>query len=120
MRPWIANSAVVVVPLRTGSGTRLKVLEALSMARPVVSTSIGVEGLDVESGRHLLIADQPEEFVAAVESILDRPGLSESLGQSGRELVRSRYDWDSVARIFEAMVVEAARRKPSEQRAPGR
>jgi glycosyltransferase involved in cell wall biosynthesis len=91
---------VVVVPLRIGSGTRLKVLEALAMAKPVVSTSVGCEGLDLSHGEHLLIADDPATFAASVLRLLEDPAEAASLGRRGRALVESRYGWEqSVAEL---------------------
>jgi glycosyltransferase involved in cell wall biosynthesis len=100
IRPYLAKASVVVVPLRIGSGTRLKVLEALAMAKPVVSTTVGCEGIDVSHGEHLLIADDPADFAAAVTSLLEDPAEAASLGRRGRALVESRYGWErSVAEL---------------------
>jgi polysaccharide biosynthesis protein PslH len=100
IRPYLAQASVVVVPLRIGSGTRLKVLEALAMAKPVVSTSVGCEGLDVTHGEHLLIADDPATFAASVLRLLEDPAEAASLGSRGRALVESRYGWEqSVAEL---------------------
>ncbi|HLT19436.1 MAG TPA: glycosyltransferase, partial [Thermomicrobiales bacterium] len=105
-------AAVVVVPLRFGSGTRLKVLEALAMARPVVSTSAGIEGLAVENGRHLLVADRRDEFASAVELLLSEPELAERLGRAGRRLVEQCYDWGPISERLDWLISEvvAARR----------
>jgi len=100
IRPYLAQASVVVVPLRIGSGTRLKVLEAMAMAKAVVSTSVGCEGLEVSGGEHLLIADDPSTFAAAVIRLLDNPAEAAALGRRGRALVESRYGWDqSVAEL---------------------
>jgi len=100
IRPYLAKASVVVVPLRIGSGTRLKVLEALAMAKAVVSTTVGSEGLDVSHGEHLLIADEPEAFASSVIHLLDNPAEAASLGRRGRALVESRYGWEqSVAEL---------------------
>jgi len=88
---------VSIVPLRIGGGTRLKVLEAMAMGRPVVSTSIGAEGIEAEAGRHLLIADDPTGFAAAVGRILDDAQVGVRLGREGRVLVERRYSWQSAA-----------------------
>jgi glycosyltransferase involved in cell wall biosynthesis len=97
VRPHLEQAAVVAVPLRMGGGTRLKVLEGLAMAKALVSTAIGCEGIDVEDGRHLLIADTPDAFARAVVRLMHDPELRESLGTAGRELVERRYGWASVA-----------------------
>jgi glycosyltransferase involved in cell wall biosynthesis len=91
MRPQIARAAVSVVPLRIGSGTRLKILEAAAMRKPVVSTSIGAEGLDFADGREILLADEPESFAAAVASLLSDVRRRRSLGVAARERVEHSY-----------------------------
>lgn len=87
---------VFIVPLRSGSGVRVKILNALAMGLPVVSTSVGAEGLAVKSGEHLLIADGPREFADAVVRVLGDAELADRLGRSGRELVCERYSWQRV------------------------
>ena len=94
MRPYLAEAAVAIAPLLIGGGTRLKILEALSMRRAVVSTSLGCEGLAVESGKHLLVADQPQAFAEAVITLLQHPELRKTLGDTGRALVVATYSWD--------------------------
>ena len=101
VRPSIAEGAVYVVPLRAGGGTRLKIFEALAMARPVVSTSVGAEGLGIEAGQHYVCADQPREFADAVVSLLRDPGRRTLLGRAGRRLVETCYSWPTVGRVFE-------------------
>ncbi len=102
VRPFVEASAVVVVPLRMGSGTRLKVVEGLAMARPVVSTSIGAEGLSLKHGEHLQIADNPQEFAEQVVRLLRDPGLRQELGRAGRALVEAAYSWEIAGRRLEA------------------
>jgi glycosyltransferase involved in cell wall biosynthesis len=97
VRPWLAGARVVVAPVRFGTGMRGKVLEALAMARPVVTTSIGTEGLGAIPGRHLLVADDAATFAGAVHRILGDGTLAARLGAEGRSLVESRFDWDIVA-----------------------
>lgn len=97
VRPYMGNAAVYVVPLRSGSGTRLKILEALAMGKAVVSTTIGAEGLEVVDGQHLLLADEPQEFAAAVCELLQNPARRQALGKAGRALVEAAYDWKAIA-----------------------
>ena len=78
----------MVVPLRIGGGTRLKIVEALALATPVVSTTIGAEGLGLERGKHLALADEPESFAAAVCDLFDAPGKGVAMGRRGR--IRSK------------------------------
>jgi len=93
VRPYIEEAQVYVVPLRVGGGSRLKILEALSMKKAVVSTSVGAEGLDVCAGENILTADTPADFAAAVSRLYRESALRERLGTSGRRLVESRYEW---------------------------
>ena len=101
VRPAMAEAAVYVVPLRAGGGTRLKIFEALAMAKPVVSTTVGAEGLSLEPGRHFVAADDPGEFADAVVGLLRDPQKRRTLGQAGRDLVETYYSWPTVAREFE-------------------
>jgi glycosyltransferase involved in cell wall biosynthesis len=94
----VAGAAVAVVPLLTGGGTRLKVLEALALGTPVVSTSKGVEGIDLTAGVHALVADTPEAFAAAVLRVLAEPPLAARLSDAGRALVAASYTWDAIGR----------------------
>lgn len=107
--PYYRRAAVAVVPLRSGGGTRLKILEAFAAGTPVVSTRVGAEGLDVVDGRHLLLADSPEEFAAAVGRLLIDPGMRAELAQRGRHLVEQRYDWPMLGGIHDAIYREAVR-----------
>lgn len=94
VRALIARSAVEVVPLRQGGGTRLKILEALALGTPVVSTSKGIEGLDLEPGRHFLVADTPHDFATATLKLLADPDLCRRLSEAGRQAVAEHYDWN--------------------------
>jgi len=95
--PYYQKAHVCVIPLRAGGGTRLKILEAMALGRPVVSTSIGCEGLDVVDGRHLLIADTAEAFADAVLRLLQDDVLRSQIVANALELVRNVYDWDIIA-----------------------
>ncbi|MFM1987604.1 MAG: hypothetical protein RJA99_561 [Pseudomonadota bacterium] len=98
IRPIVSRASVFVVPLRIGGGTRLKILDALSMGRAIVSTSVGCEGLDVEPGRSILVADTPEAFADATVRALRDASLATRLGAEGRALVERRYDWRVIGR----------------------
>jgi sugar transferase (PEP-CTERM/EpsH1 system associated) len=108
VRPYLAEAAVVVVPLRVGGGTRLKIFEALAMGKAVVSTGVGAEGLPIEPGTHYERADDPEQFAAAVVSLLRDPARRRALGKAGRRLVESRHTWAAAALRFEAECARAA------------
>jgi sugar transferase (PEP-CTERM/EpsH1 system associated) len=94
VRPYITGASVYVVPLRIGGGTRLKVLEAMAMSKPIVSTSLGCEGFEgLAPGRELSVADTPEEFAQQVIELLYDAPRRERLGQAARRFVEERYDW---------------------------
>lgn len=92
------DCGIFIVPLRSGSGVRVKILNALSMALPVVSTSVGAEGIEVEHGKHLLIADDPEDFAAACVKLLNEPQYADQLGENGRDLVCDKYSWNIIGK----------------------
>ena len=97
VRPYLAGSSVIVVPIRIGGGTRLKVVEGLAMGRPMVTTTLGCEGIDVDDGEHLVIRDEADAFAAAVVTLLADPGRGIALGAAGRNLMEARYSWASAA-----------------------
>ena len=94
--PYIAQAACLVVPLRSGGGMRVKILEALARGIPIVSTTIGYEGIDLIPGEHLLVADTPAAFAAAVTKLIDNPAFGAQLAAAGRRRVEERYDWRAV------------------------
>lgn len=104
VRPFIARARVYVVPMRIGGGVRLKLLEALAMQAPVVSTTMGAEGVQgVRDGEHLLLANPAEAFARAVLRVLADPPLGQRLGEAGRKLVQERYDWRVLVPLLEAV-----------------
>ena len=107
--PFIERAAAVVVPLRIGGGTRLKVVEAMAKGKPIISTHLGAEGIDAVHGEHLLLADQPQDFAAAVEQVLSDRALAARLGAGARELAEDRYSWNSVGRGLEDFYAELLR-----------
>jgi len=111
VRPHIAAAQVYVVPLRVGGGTRLKIFEAMAMGRPIVSTTVGAEGLPVQAGTHLHIADTPQDFANAVLRLLRDEGERRRLGRAARDLVVERYDWSAAALELERSLIAAARRR---------
>jgi glycosyltransferase involved in cell wall biosynthesis len=102
LRPHLAEAAAIVVPLRLGGGTRLKIVEAMAMGKPIVSTTLGAEGIEALPGRDLLIEDEPEAFANAVGRLLTEPGLAAELGQSARRLAVANYSWEAAALSLEA------------------
>jgi polysaccharide biosynthesis protein PslH len=109
VRPYIERAAAYVIPLRIGGGTRLKVYEAMAMERPLISTSIGAEGLPVSDGEELLLADAPEDFAAAVVRVLKDEALARRLGARAAATVREQFGWDRVAARFAEICRQAAR-----------
>lgn len=109
VRPLINSASISLAPIRVGGGTRLKILEAMALHTPVVSTLKGAEGLDVQHGENLLIADTPEEFADAVLRLLGDPVLGQTLAEKGHQLVRERYDWPAVMPQFLSLVERVAR-----------
>lgn len=109
VRPYIADAAVFVVPLRVGGGTRLKIFEAMAMGKAVVSTTVGAEGLPVHHGEHLLLADDPAAFAAAVVRLLRNADERHALEAAGRKLVVEQYDWSAAARHLEDALNQVAR-----------
>lgn len=107
IRPYIANSAVYVVPLRIGSGTRLKILEAMAMRIPVVSTTVGAEGLDVTPDKNILLADAPADFARQVVGLLQDRGQRQKLATNARRMVETTYDWTTIAPALEKVYVQA-------------
>lgn len=103
VRPYIGEAAVFVVPLRVGGGTRLKVLEAMSMAKAIVSTSLGCEGIQADHDRELLIADDPASFAQAVVSLLRDSEHRGKLGLAARSLAESQHDWAHIAPLLEGV-----------------
>src|SRR5271166_675383 len=101
LRPHLAAAAVVVVPLRLGGGTRLKIVEAMAMGKAIVSTTLGAEGIEAVAGRDILVEDEPAAFADAVRRLLVEPGLAARIGQSARQLAVDRYAWSGAARALE-------------------
>ncbi|NLS78185.1 MAG: glycosyltransferase [Chloroflexi bacterium] len=106
----VAGSAVCVVPLRQGGGTRLKILEAMALGTPVVATSKGVEGLEAVDGEHLLIADEPQSFAERTVRQLRDDALRQRLISNARRLVEERYDWERIGQRFVDLVEEVVHR----------
>lgn len=111
VRPYFEKAAVYVVPLRLGSGTRLKLLEAMSMHKPVVTTTIGSEGIDITHGESVLVADKPEDFADAVVTLLRDSALRKKIARTGNELVRQRYDWSIIGQHLNASLMDISSRK---------
>lgn len=101
IRPFVDQSKIFVVPIRVGGGTRLKILEAMSMRKAVVSTTVGAEGILHTAGENILLADEPADFARQVVTLLNNPSRMESIGIQARQLVCGRYDWNIVGQRLE-------------------
>lgn len=106
VRPHMATSTLLVVPYRIASGVRLKILESMAMKLPIVSTSIGCEGIDVTNGEHILIADSPERFVEKVITLLKNDNLRTDLAEKARSLVLDKYTWEGAAQQLDQIYVK--------------
>jgi glycosyltransferase involved in cell wall biosynthesis len=102
----IAQSRVAIVPLFAGSGTRIKILEAWAAATPVVSTTLGAEGLECRDREHLILADNAESFTAAVSDLLALPVNRERIGAAGRRLYEERYTWPTAWKTLADVLYE--------------
>jgi len=96
VRPYIAEAAVYVAPLRIGSGTRFKLLEAMALRKPIVSTTLGCEGFDIVPGREMLIADTPADFAQATLTLLNNPTQRAAIGEAAYHFVAATYDWSAI------------------------
>jgi polysaccharide biosynthesis protein PslH len=111
IRPYVHKATAYIVPLRMGGGTRLKVLEALSMKKPVVSTRIGCEGIAVVDGESVMIADSPDAFVERTVRVLGDRGLQRQLAESGHRVMKDRYDWAVVGESLERAYEDISSRR---------
>jgi polysaccharide biosynthesis protein PslH len=105
---YLSSATVVVVPIRFGGGTRIKILEALAHRKAIVSTTKGAEGIDVQPGRHLLLADSPEDLAKSCTRLLRDSGLRTQLGEDGFCLVRDHYQWECIERLIGDIAVGRA------------
>ncbi len=113
VEPYLAEAALMIVPLRAGGGTRLKIFEAMAAGVPVLSTTIGAEGLPVQEGRHIAIADTAGDFAAAMAELMAAPERLRAMAREALDLVERNFTWPAVVDVFEGMLAEAvAQRKP--------
>ena len=101
VREYMARASVLIVPLRTGGGMRIKILNALAMSKAVVSTSVGYEGIDAKDGRSICIADSSEEFAHRTIEVLKDGDRREQLGAEGLKLIQEKYRWEQIAKRIE-------------------
>jgi glycosyltransferase involved in cell wall biosynthesis len=110
MRPYLWAAGVAFVPIRIGSGTRLKIYEAMAAETPVVSTTIGAEGLNVSSPENIRLADTPKAFAEACVELLTDPARRAQQATAALQLVRERHSWETVATRFEEILIESLAR----------
>jgi polysaccharide biosynthesis protein PslH len=110
IRPYLARAAVVVVPLRSGSGTRIKIFEAMAMGKAVVSTTLGAEGLPVRTGENIMLADDPAVFAQQTIGLLRDAERREQLERAARRLVEENYGWPAVGEYFDRIIEDLASR----------
>ena len=107
MQPWFDRAQAVLVPMRSGGGTRLKVLDGLASGRPLITTTMGAEGVAITAGEDALVADGAEDFAAAVLGALADDELARRVGAAGRALAERDYDWRAIgtrcAALLEAL-----------------
>lgn len=108
VRPYLLAAELAPVPLRSGGGTRLKILEAQAAGRAVVSTTVGAEGLDLVNGKEILLADGAEHFAAKLIALLEDPERRAAIAAAGTDAVRQRYDWRSIGAVLARRVVGLA------------
>jgi glycosyltransferase involved in cell wall biosynthesis len=114
MQPWFDRAQVVIVPMRSGGGTRLKVLDGLASGRPLVSTPMGAMGVDVQAGEQVLLADGADAFADAVARVLGDPALAARVGAAGRAVAERVYDWRAIGARLDGLLCDvAAGRRPA-------
>jgi len=107
LRPWIAKGTVSICPMRLGAGIKNKILEAMAMQRPVVSTHLGAEAIDVYSGGNIILADNPKEFAAKIIELLGNKPMRLKIAYEGKKLVEEHYTWRTTAKKYEMLLSKA-------------
>jgi len=106
VRPYMQECSIFIVPLRGGGGTKLKVLNSMALAKPVVTTSIGVEGIEVTPDENIVVADNPDEFADKIIYLLSNPDIAKNMGRKAREIVKKYYDWEVIGRKMNSLYNE--------------
>ena len=119
IRPYMDRAQVYLCPMRDGGGTRLKILDALSMGKPIVATTMALEGIDVTPEKEVLVADTPDEFVRQIQRVMHDDALAPELSRNGREFVERKFSWEVIGREMER-VFSASRAAGIGTREPGR
>ncbi len=103
IRQSISKASIIICPMRLGAGIKNKILEAMSMQKPIVSTSLGAQGINVSNGEDILLADSPKEFADKVVELLNNQSLRQQIALNGRKLVERDYTWEMVGKKYEAL-----------------
>ena len=106
-RPYLAETGAFIVPLLAGGGMRVKILDAWCWGLPIVSTTVGAEGIATTPSRDILVADRPDEFAAHVVNLLQNPQLGDTIGAGGRCSAEQKYDWRSIYRNWDDVYGQA-------------
>lgn len=112
VRPFLKKGRIFICPVTLGGGFRGKILEAMAAGRPVVSTSLGSEGIPAVHGENILIADEPQEFAKAVAALIDNPDLAEKLGRNARKLMEEQYAWEKGVQVLERILEKMMEKEP--------
>jgi len=116
IRPHVAKASVYIVPLRIGGGTRIKIYEAMSMQKAIVSTSVGAEGLPLRDGEEIFLADDPKKFAEVVVKLLQSPETAQKVGRRAREVVCEKFGWEKASNSFAEICERAARAHKNKHR----
>lgn len=103
---YVARASVIVIPIRVGTGVRMKVLHAMAMGKPIVSTTVGLQGIEAVDGQHAAVADTEEEFASKVNELLARPELRRKYAQNARDLIEENHNWPTILAKLEGYYQE--------------
>jgi glycosyltransferase involved in cell wall biosynthesis len=110
--PYLRKSTIFICPVRLGGGFRGKILEAMAVGRPIVSTSLGAEGIPAQSGKNIILADNPEDFALGIERLLKDDSLYDQISRFGRKLVEDKYAWGKGVEVLEGILTEMMNKPP--------
>ena len=115
LTPYFEQAAVMVIAVRAGGGMRVRILEAFARGMPVVTTTVGLEGIEATPGEHVLVADTPQDFAESTLRLLDEPVLAKRLAENGRKLAEEKYDWQVVLKHMDAVYEHLAEQIPRQE-----
>jgi glycosyltransferase involved in cell wall biosynthesis len=108
LTPYFEKAAVMVIAVRAGGGMRVRILEAFARGMPVVTTTVGLEGIEATPGEHVLVADTPQDFAESTLKLLADPVLAQNMAVKGRKLAEEQYDWQVVLQRMDAVYAHLA------------